>query len=99
MRLALAQYALDSALQPNLDKALSSMAAAAKQGAQLIMFPELCLSPFFPQFAGRNVSQYVATFADDCVREFQSACRRLQLAASPNVYLREQDRFFDASLM
>jgi predicted amidohydrolase len=99
MRLALAQYALGSELKPNLEKALDMMAAAGRDAAQLVVFPELCLSPFFPQYAARNAAQYAITLEDEYIRQFRAACRRLKLTAVPNVYLRENGRLFDASLM
>jgi predicted amidohydrolase len=99
MRLALAQYPLHSEMGLNLAKALDFMAAAARRGAQLIIFPELCLSPFFPQNAGQDATRYAVTLEDECIRQFQAACLKLRLSASPNIYLREGDRMFDASLM
>jgi predicted amidohydrolase len=99
MRLALAQYALDPEMAPNLRKALALMHTASSQGAQLIIFPELCLSPFFPQFPGLNASKFALALDHDHIRRFQSACRQLNLYASPNVYLQEAGRRFDASLL
>jgi predicted amidohydrolase len=99
MRLALAQYAPDSDMNASLGMALDRMAAAAGKGAELILFPELCLSPFFPRLPAQEVSRYAVTSAAECIRQFQAACRRLRLAASPNVYLREGSRCFDASLL
>lgn len=61
--------------------------------------PELCLSPFFPQFPGREVSQYLMSADSEYIRQFQTTCRRLTLAASPNVYLQQGENRFDASLM
>jgi len=75
------------------------MAVAARQNAQLICFPELCLSPFFPQFAGRDASPYAMNIEDDQLQQLQSTCKRLQLAATPNVYLEENGQRFDASLL
>lgn len=99
MRLALAQYALAPDLELNLLKVLTLMREAAQQDAAMIIFPELCLSPFFPQFAGRDASEYALTLQDECIRRIQAACRELRLMASPNVYLKEGSRHFDASLM
>lgn len=99
MRLALAQYALDSEVESNLAKALGLMTAAARDAAHMIIFPELCLSPFFPQYAGHDVARYAISLDDRYIHHFQAACQRLKLAASPNVYLREGGRMFDASLM
>ena len=99
MRLALAQYALDPDMGPNVHKALAMMKAASAQGTQMIIFPELCLSPFFPQFQARDALQYVLALGHDHIRQFQAACNQLKLLASPNVYLQQGDRRFDASLL
>ena len=99
MRLALAQCALGSEIKSNLAKGLDLMQAASRHGAQLIIFPELCLSPFFPQFPGQDASGYAMRIDDESIRLFQATCRQLKLAASPNVYLQEGQRRFDASLM
>lgn len=99
MKLALAQYALSADIAQNLAKTLALMESASQRGAQFILFPEVCLSPFFPQYAGQDVSRYVMNIDDPSIRQFQAACRRLKLAASPNVYLQEGGQRFDASLM
>jgi predicted amidohydrolase len=99
MRLAMAQYGLGLDVKSNLIKALDFMQVARRDQAELIIFPELCLSPFFPQRARQEVARYAMRLEDQCIREFQAQCLRLTIAASPNIYLKEGDRFFDASLM
>lgn len=99
MRITLAQYALSSSVNLNLEKALDLMDTARRNAAELIVFPELCLSPFFPQHAGISVESYVTNLEDECIRQFRAACKRWGIAASPNVYVREGKRHFDASLM
>jgi predicted amidohydrolase len=99
MRLALAQYALDPEVSSNVRKALAMMRAASSQGAQMVMYPELCLTPFFPQYPRLDASKLAMRLDDENIREFQAACRQLNLLASPNVYLQEGDRRFDASLL
>ena len=42
----------------NLDKSLAGMREAARNGAELVCFPEIQFSPFFPQFPGRDASRY-----------------------------------------
>jgi predicted amidohydrolase len=99
MRLTLAQYAPGPDMSSNLAKALDLMDTARRDAAQLVVFPELCLSPFFPQYPGRNVERYAIKLEDECIHQFRTACERLSIAASPNVYLRQGNRNFDASLM
>jgi predicted amidohydrolase len=99
LRLALAQYALSSDLHTNLTQAIDLMARAAENGADFILFPELCVSPFFPQYAAQRVEHFATSLEDAVVRKFREACRNLNIAASPNVYFREGDRRFDASVL
>lgn len=99
MRLGLAQYALGTDLPANLSKVLELMREAARLEVQLIAFPELCLSPFFPQFAAGDARRYALSVEDAAVQTLQAACRRDQLVAAPNLYLKENGQYFDASLM
>jgi predicted amidohydrolase len=99
MRIALAQYALDPEMKKNLSKVCQMMNAAARQDAQLICFPELCLSPFFPQFPGQDAGRYAMPIDHADLREIQLSCRSLSLVAAPNVYLDEKGSRFDASLL
>jgi predicted amidohydrolase len=99
MFIALAQYALSPDVSSNLGKVMELMREAGRKSAQMIIFPELCLSPFFPQLSGQDASRYAMTIDDPSIRVIQDTCGKLRLAASPNVYLQEGDRRFDASLM
>lgn len=99
MRIALAQYALAQGMAANAARVRGLMQQSRQAQADLVIFPELCLSPFFPQYAGRDASEYAIALEHEHVREFQSSCRELGLWASPNVYLQEGGRRFDASLV
>jgi predicted amidohydrolase len=99
MRIALAQYALGPELTANVAKALEFTTYARRERVDLLAYPELSVSPFFPQFPGRDAGWYANELEDQVILEFQAACRRSKLAASPNVYLREGDQLYDASLL
>src|SRR5262245_52764052 len=99
MRLSLAQYALTDDVAEDAGRVRRLMHESHRAGADLVLFPELCLSPFFPQYPGRDASAYAMPIEHARVREIQSYCKELQLAASPNVYLQEGERRFDASLL
>ena len=99
MRIALAQYALGPEVTANVGKALEFTHYAGREKVELIVYPELCVSPFFPQFPGQDVGRYANELQDEVIQRFQSTCRRSNLAASPNVFLREGDQLFDASLL
>ena len=98
MRIALLQYSPTPDLQKNKKSVLDFMERAASQGAGLVCTSDVCLSPFFPQHRGQDVSHCAMCIGDPVMNEFQQACRKLSLAASPNIYLREGGKFYDASL-
>lgn len=50
MKLAMAQMSMTGSMDENLKKSLAFCDAAA--GSDLLFFPEVQLTPFFPQYAG-----------------------------------------------
>ena len=54
MRLAMAQGSMSRSLSENLEKSVDDMRMAAKSGADMITFPELQISPFFPKYHSRK---------------------------------------------
>ena len=99
MKLAMAQMRMSAALQENLQQALRYMEQAAVAGADLIFFPEVQLSPFFPAKEKQEVSQWLVDLDGPELRAFCEKCRQLRLWASPNVYLEERGERYDASLL
>jgi predicted amidohydrolase len=97
MRIALAQSRLEDNVKTNKAKVISMMEEAAENGAQLICFPELQLSPFFPQHRNRPVEKYALAIDDPIVLEIQETCKRLSLTAILNIYLKEDGKYYDAS--
>lgn len=59
MKLALAQMSMSCDMQANYNKSIAFFEEAAKKKAHMILFPEIQLSPFFPQYPDRDVSSYV----------------------------------------
>lgn len=57
MKLAMAQMSMSGSMDENLKKSLAFCDAAA--GSDLLFFPEVQLTPFFPQYEGRNVDACV----------------------------------------
>jgi predicted amidohydrolase len=99
LRIALAQYSLVENVDVNLTKALDWARRAYEQRAQMIVYPELCLSPFFPSQPGKDMTRYAMTLTDRESRDFQEVAKKHALVVSPNFYLREEGKLFDASLM
>ena len=64
MKIALAQMKMTPEMEINYQKSISLIEEAAQKGASLILFPEIQLTPFFPQFKDENVSDYVMTIDD-----------------------------------
>ena len=99
MRLGLSQMHMEEDLQKNLETTLGMMRKAKEAHADLILFPEIQLSPFFPKDPEQDVSRWVLTLQSPQVKAICAACRRLSLWASPNLYLEINGNRYDTSLM
>ena len=73
MKLAMAQMSMTGSMDENLKRSLAFCDAAA--GSDLLFFPEVQLTPFFPQYAGRNVDAYVVPAGSPTVRAFADKAR------------------------
>lgn len=98
MKLALVQMSNSGTVGKNLEKSLKSIQAAAEHGTDLVLFPEVQLTEFFPQYRNKDVSGYGVTISSEIVKSFQSACRENKICAVPNIYLKEKGKCYDASL-
>ena len=99
MKIALCQIAIGENETENLERELAALEQAAACGAELIVYPELQLHRFFPQYAGCDVSGKLLTADAPIIRQFQEACRENHSMAAPNFYLREPSGCFDATLL
>lgn len=99
MRIALAQMKINGKINDNLEKVLNLIEEAAGNGAQLICFPELQLTPFFPQYKGLDASNYAISIDDEKIKSIQEKCKEFKIISIPNIYLKEEDKYFDASLV
>ena len=99
MKLALAQMKMAKEIEQNLQKTLRLIREAAAQGADLIVFPEIQLTLFFPQYPGLDVSDCVLTEDSAAVRAVCETCREAGIFASPNFYLSYGGRRYDTSLL
>lgn len=99
MKLAMFQMENAGTMQKNLAKSLDAIRIAAQNGADLILFPEVHLTEFFPQYPNQDVSAYRIALDSDIVQAFCDACRKHHIMAVPNFYLAEGDRIYDASIL
>lgn len=99
MRLALIQMSNSGSIESNMKKSINTIEEAASQGADLVLFPEVQLTEFFPQYPGQDVRKYQIPLDSDIIRRFCDACRENHIMAVPNIYLMENDRPYDASIL
>lgn len=89
MRIALAQMKNEGTIEKNLKKSISLIKEAAENNTDLILFPEVQLTEFFPQYEKKDVSQYRLQIDSDEVKAFQTVCKEACIMAVPNIYLEE----------
>lgn len=81
----------------NLEKGLDALREAAAHGADLILYPELQLHRFFPQYEKLDVVDKLLTAEHPIVQQFRSACRTHRIMAAPNFYMKEPCGSFDTT--
>lgn len=99
MKLAMAQMRMSASVEENLAQTLRFLEQAAAAGADLILYPEVQLSPFFPQYEKRDAGPWAMDLDGPELTAIRNACRRHRICASPNVYLKLGGRRYDASLL
>lgn len=99
MKLAMAQMQMTGCVSENLKESIRYMEQAGEAGADLILFPEVQLSPFFAQEEKQDASAWLMKPDGPELEAISDACRRLHLWASPNVYLELEGRPYDASFL
>ena len=99
MKLAMAQMRMGTSVEENLEKTLRLIEQAEKGGADLIFFPEVQLSPFFPQYEKADAERWAMTADGTEITAIRDACRKFRIYASPNIYLKQGEKRYDASLM
>ena len=98
-KIAAAQMRMSDNMQENFEKSIALIKEAAEKGADLIAFPEVQLSPFFPQYEGFDASGYEIPLDHPYVKGFCDACRENHIIATPNFFLKKGDKTYDANLM
>lgn len=99
MKIALAQMQMADDMAKNLQRSYRTMEKAVTQGAELICFPELQLTKFFPQHPKQDVAEFALHEKHPAFLEFCEKCRELSLIAVPNFYWFEGGNYYDASLV
>ena len=99
MRVALAQMSNAGNMESNLVKSINAIKEASQQGADLVLFPEVQLTEFFPQYRLQDVTAYQVTLDSDIVKRFCAVCKENNVMAVPNLYLSEKGKNYDASIL
>jgi agmatine deiminase/N-carbamoylputrescine amidase len=99
MKLALCQMSMGDRIQKNMEKSFALLREAAENKAELVLFPEIQLCPFFPQYEGREAKRYGMPVNHPFITKMQKMCRKYHIMAAPNIYLMEDGRYYDATLL
>ena len=98
MRLALIQQAVTENLASNLERGLVALEQAAAGGAELVVYPELAFTPFYPQHrAGPGVLDLAEQVPGPTTEQFCEAARRLGVVVVLNLYERCGAKAYDTS--
>lgn len=96
MRLAMAQMSMRNNMNENYKKTLQYIEKAS--GSDLLFFPELQLTPFFPQVSGLNADPALSRETDARLKGIAYQAQKHHMIISPNVYLEKDGKKYDASL-
>jgi len=99
MKIVLSQLGVGNDIEQNVRKSLDQLEKAANSGADLIFFPEVHLYPFFPQYEKQDMHHLTMGLDDPIVKQFQEKCKAINIMAVPNIYLKEGENNFDASVV
>lgn len=91
MKIALAQMRMTGNVQENLEKSLKFCDLA--EDCDLLFFPEIQLSPFFPQYEKQDAEMYVMEKNGQEIAELAGKAKEHQYYLSPNVYLKLENPY------
>ena len=98
MKLALIQHSVTNDIAANLERAVATTRRAAADGAQLVAFPELAFTPFYPQAPpAEDVRRLAEPVPGPITKRFQSLARELGIVIVLNLFERDGDRTYDCS--
>lgn len=99
MKIALCQMENKGSIKKNLQQSIQAIKEASLQKADLILFPEVQLTEFFPQYPGQDVSAYRVCRDSEIVRAFCDGAKDNHIMVVPNLYLYDNEKTFDASFL
>lgn len=96
MRLAMAQMAMKNNMNENYKTTMSFIEKAS--GCDLLFFPLLQMSPYFPQLSGLAAGGALSRESDARMSGIAYQAKKNNLYISPNVYLEQNGKRYCASL-
>lgn len=96
MRIALAQMSMLNNMNENYKKTQSCISKAA--GSQMLFFPMLQFSPYFPQLSGLQADRALSRPTDSRMTGISYQAKKNNMYISPNVYYEIAHKHYDASL-
>lgn len=105
MKLAMAQMQMSADMDQNFTKTLEFMEQA--KNCDLLFFPEIQFGPFFPQYEegqlrsrlGKGKQDWCLTLDDPRIQSLGEGCKKHDLWLSPNLYIEQNGKQYDMSLM
>ena len=113
MKIALAQMKISEDIDENLKKTINSIRVASENKVDLILFPEIHLTPFFPQYENIDVENYLITQDSHYIKRIQEACFKYDIFAydmsflidnhgniigkQKMVHIKQAEKFFEES--
>lgn len=106
MRLALAQMSMQNDMERNFNKTMQFLNLADTHNADLVVFPECCLTPYFPQFKRREVGgelnhipgEFAIELSDEKITSMSKRAAEYKFYVCPNFYINDGGAFYDMSL-
>ncbi len=99
MKIALAQMQMSRNIESNYEKTIKFLKEASLNGADLILFPELQFTPFFPQYENVDTKDYTQTMDSRYIIGVQEACLKYNIFAATNLYIAQNNKKYDMSFL
>lgn len=107
MKIALIQMQMSMDKKVNFKRAMENIEDVCLNGAELVLFPEAQLTPFFPQYPaamleGMGISKTAFSIPedDDRIKAFSDKAKEKEIYLVPNFYVKTKEgRLFDRSYM
>ena len=95
MRLSIAQMTMKNDLDANYNKIMQFSDLADTHKADLVFYPKLCTTPYFPQFHKRDIggvlekvpSELAAAVDDERVKALCGQAKKYGIYLCPNFYI------------